>query len=646
MQDTVYEISCAPNVLQALRLLATVEGGAFGTLRVASGATKGWLNIVSGVVVDAYHSTAEETGAPAAERLVKIPSAALEFIHGDPMFAPEVQCRIPIEKLIETGLKSLESTIGAAMQLSGVSMKDMEKDGSDTFKDAASANIAQGSGRGPKTFEIPLFDQFDGLDTVDGIKALPASSEMASPAVESVSSPTEDVSSAPSPVPEPAPALPAPLHTPPPSPSSSGELATSVLPANEQIDTLILDSLPFEETNPELADALDDRLNKQQQALLKAYESVGDPESFNKADVSPTADPGLSENQQAVLEMYGSLADVELFNEDEVLTPRMTDGLDENQQAVLEMYGELGDEELFNESVGYQQNADELAMSEQAREALEAEARQRTAEEQQAEFAEQDSALEHVDDEELRQFAEFSEATEIAGPLSPTALQAAKVYDFDHKPHQALASPEQLAAQNKDLGIITRTDGHDGEIAVYDGPLPERPDYSRFIGPAITAVIALALFIVPAMIRSSVSNNDNGELERQQMRAAMDEDIADCVPRPQSATPPAAARVRTPPSVGNGGAPSGAAGDTTIGANNLLTAHTLASRGNGEGAAQYYEKYLTDNPDSLSARIELIRLYLQLSHKDKARWHCLRALKGNCSQAQIQVLWGLIHQAT
>src|SRR5262249_55629829 len=70
----------------------------------------------------------------------------------------------------------------------------------------------------------------------------------------------------------------------------------------------------------------------------------------------------------------------------------------------------------------------------------------------------------------------------------------------------------------------------------------------------------------------------------------------------------------------------------------------LVTKGKIEAAIPYYEKYMTLDPESNEARIELINAYIATGQRYKARKLCIKAIKHTEDPKELAALWDLLSQ--
>jgi hypothetical protein len=153
MTSDVEEIALSETLTEALQSIANLENGEVGTLKIASGATKGTLTIAKGRIVAASITDGNVSGLEALKRLLQLKDGAFRFIIDNAALStPEFQ--ISVQKLLLNSL-DLEKCGGSndALEL-GALLKAAN------YENVNSA-IASGHGS-PETMEIPqgVYEEF------------------------------------------------------------------------------------------------------------------------------------------------------------------------------------------------------------------------------------------------------------------------------------------------------------------------------------------------------------------------------------------------------------------------------------------------------------------------------------------------------
>jgi hypothetical protein len=166
-------------------------------------------------------------------------------------------------------------------------------------------------------------------------------------------------------------------------------------------------------------------------------------------------------------------------------------------------------------------------------------------------------------------------------------------------------------------------------------------DWSKLIGPAVVALMAVGMFTVPAVIRQSASEGDASELSRQQTEMLVREEL-----RNESLTVSKHQRPSSLPPGQNGPAGGGGDSDTSNDpASAVRQARSANDAGRSDKAIQILEATLEANGDATEARIELIKLYKAKRNLKRARELAVIGFRsGNTTPEQHNLFWQLFKE--
>jgi hypothetical protein len=399
--------------------------------------------------------------------------------------------------------------------------------------------------------------------------------------------------------------------------------------------------------NEQSADMLsqDAAMNAQEiQAQVSQAKLVSDPKAFSEIseELQKPQEELLLSEEQMKLAATAEVDDRSIHDTESALADAST--LDSQQKMLLEMVTDLADAESFAETIDELRVPDELVIMQEERWSLEQTAQALSPEQQKTDFAKFDGRLAaDAEKVELQEFKEYADLNNIPTPVVDDVLQA-EVLPSDSDPLIAHAKAVEIRERDQG-GLIGRIKNaiDRRKIAIYDGPMPSGgPQIGHLIGPTILCMLCVALFTIPAMVRSSVSRADAPQLAREQMRLVVADELNDSIPyaqhdvEQQNELKDAGMINKYAPETGGPG--SAGASDS------LMAARAMLANGHEAAAMKEYESYLTVNPDSVPARIELINLYLKQGKKSQAKWHCLRGMKQKCAGSELEQFWSLWRQ--
>jgi hypothetical protein len=309
----------------------------------------------------------------------------------------------------------------------------------------------------------------------------------------------------------------------------------------------------------------------------------------------------------------------------------------------LPVPAEIRTQESVSTSSGQDQTESSLGLEEKS--ILQQAASRQSVEEQRKEFESADAIFaEASKDHAQKDFIDFTRPQdEQFSAVSNNPLMEAIVQAEDGLPFVAAApAPEPEKKKTLVHKLIGRTkDIVSGKLPISQGSADERTKkVVKFVGPTVLVAVAVALFIVPAIVKAKAENRYASEI-RHQMKPFVEQEIDDSLPYAQTEELVKA----KPRNNTTSGAPG--VGATSSTSNDLLMeARSLAHHGRAKDACELYEAYLEENQDSVSVRVELIKLYMTLKNHQRARWHCLRGIKSDkCSDADRATLWNLMRES-
>jgi hypothetical protein len=596
-------------VSEAMSLIASADDIPSGTLRFASGPTRGRLTFEAGYITSAQASGL--SGSAALEKILKLQQAVFEFEATKESPAEADKVWVDVQMLIDN-----------RMSLDAV------------FEDH---NV---------TVEVPSYvdssdylnpPENDDVNITTAVPALFAAAPLTPLFLEEVD------------VDQPAPTV---------DPNATVEISLYKKQLGKA-ENKVEPEAPEAEIDPDAID-MSSGLSPEQRELLSMVAQLKDAETFAETAVELEEKPDdglLPEQKLAMLEAVK--IDHGPFSE-EKMRDVLNDStaLNEEQKELLELSRQLADPESFEKAEAHIDDGEEGPIISDAERWIILQNKELlTEEEAKAEFARDDQELAKSREQNI-EFKPFIEAERLSAvPADVSELDqipTPEVLPSDFDPLVA-HGPKAATKKGETKGLIGRMDRAWGAIPGYTRAVRRqimRPE--RILGPLIFVALTLGIFLVPIYLKKAFSENQSETIGAQQVRMTvadeLDQQVPDALNDPEVAGPAAVEQGSTSGGVGGGGGggTGGGGGGAESGSDQaLVQARSLIAKGWTQRAVALYHTYLALNPKAMEVRIELIKALM--ASKDKgarllARIECLEALKLKPSFEQTQQIAALYQQ--